>query len=84
MNIYESARRSAAELAYPKQSIQIFESLNGRVLDVFQEIEAWDGWRLMHDPATPRETILAVIREIYRSVCWYDPQSDRRIQNLRI
>ncbi|MGV7212205.1 iron-containing redox enzyme family protein [Bradyrhizobium sp. UFLA05-112] len=48
-----------------------FEELDRRVNEVFANVKAWRGWRMISDPSTPAEHILALVREIFRSVCWY-------------
>ncbi|WP_371422752.1 iron-containing redox enzyme family protein [Tardiphaga sp.] len=48
-----------------------FMELEWRVNNIFADVKHWRGWQLISDPATPREEILALVREIFRSVAWY-------------
>lgn len=56
---------------YSDHAIATFEELDRRVSAIFEEVKAWRGWKAISDPATPREQIVATIREIFRSVVWY-------------
>src|SRR4051812_45801650 len=75
MNVYESASQTAKRTAYPEASLQKFRMLDDKVAEVFKAVEAWEGWQIISDPKTPPATLLAFVREIYRSVCWYQPHT---------
>jgi hypothetical protein len=75
VNVYENASRTAKKSHYPERSLQAFRALDDRVAEVFQAVESWEGWKLIRDPETPPATILAFVRELYRSVCWYQPHT---------
>ncbi|MGV7212209.1 iron-containing redox enzyme family protein [Bradyrhizobium sp. UFLA05-112] len=75
MNVYESASSVASKASYPEEAWQSFRALDHRVSEVFAAVEAWKGWQVIRDPRTPPSTILAFVRELYRSVCWYQPHT---------
>ncbi len=56
---------------YSPEAYATFEELDRRVSDIFSQVQAWRGWRLISDPASPRDRIMALVREIFRSVVWY-------------
>jgi hypothetical protein len=56
---------------YSKEAHRTFNELDRRVQAIFAEIQAWRGWRVIADPATPNDRILSLVREIFRAVCWY-------------
>lgn len=56
---------------YSEEATAAFEQLDAKVKSVFGEVMAWRGWRLMHHANTPRDQIIALIREVFRSVVMY-------------
>ncbi len=48
-----------------------FSALDQKVAVIFAEVQAWRGWALIRSPATPKPQILGLVREIFRSVVWY-------------
>ncbi|WP_439605037.1 iron-containing redox enzyme family protein [Shinella sp.] len=56
---------------YSDHAIRTFENLDQRVTAVFSDVMKWRGWQMINDPTTPREHIIGLVREIFRSVCWY-------------
>lgn len=59
---------------YTPESRAVFAEFDARVAEVFAEVQEWRGWRLIMDSVTPKQDILALCREVFRSVAWY--QSD--------
>lgn len=56
---------------YSADAVKTFAKLDQKVNGVFAEVKNWRGWNLISDPSTPPPRILALVREIFRSVCWY-------------
>jgi hypothetical protein len=56
---------------YSAHAQDTFDELERRVSAVFKTVEAWRGWALVSNPDTPVEQILLLVREIFRSVSWY-------------
>jgi hypothetical protein len=56
---------------YSTEAQRTFEELDSRVQAIFAEVQNWRGWRALSDPATPNDRILAIVREIFRAVSWY-------------
>lgn len=56
---------------YSDEANAAFERLHAKVKSVFSQVTAWRGWSLMHHPDTPRDQIIALIREVFRSVVMY-------------
>src|SRR5262245_51273508 len=56
---------------YSPQAYAVFDELDRRVAAIFADVLAWRGWVMINDPTTPQASILALIREIFRSVVWY-------------
>lgn len=63
--------RPRQDQAYSHEAQAVFRELDERVSSIFQEVMAWRGWQMITDPAVPREDIMALVREIFRSVTWY-------------
>lgn len=59
---------------YSDEALETFNELEQRVAETFEEVRRWRGWKLISDPETSEELLLAIIREIYRAVAMY--QSD--------
>lgn len=59
------------ESFYSDHAVNTFQELDRRVSAVFEEIKLWRGWRDISDPTSPPEHIVAIVREIFRSVVWY-------------
>ena len=68
-------RPTNAQDTYSDEAKAVFEQLDARVSLVYKEVMAWRGWTLISDPETPREQILALVAEIFRSVTWYQPHT---------
>jgi hypothetical protein len=60
-----------ARSTYTQEAEAIFAELDARVSAVFEEVKRWRGWQVVTDPTTPREVIIGLVREIFRSVVWY-------------
>ncbi|AWN36374.1 iron-containing redox enzyme family protein [Methylobacterium radiodurans] len=58
-------------IRYSEAAQATFCELDRRVTEIYEQVREWRGWRLISDPQTPRETILGLVREIIRSVAWY-------------
>lgn len=56
---------------YSDHAVATFEELDRRVSAIFEQVKAWRGWQTISDTATPPEQIVAIVREIFRSVVWY-------------
>lgn len=54
---------------------EIIDQLNARVNSVFEAVQTWRGWINFTDPGTARNRQIAIMREILRSVCWYQPRT---------
>lgn len=61
----------ARSTGYSADAVAVFEELDRRVSAIFAQVQAWRGWRLIASPDTPRDAIMALVREIFRSVVWY-------------
>ena len=57
--------------SYSEDAFAAFQRLDARVKSVFSEVTAWRGWQLMHRSDTSREQIIALVREVFRSVVMY-------------
>lgn len=57
--------------AYSDEAQVVFRELDARVSAIFEEVKAWRGWKMISNPASRREEIMALVREIFRSVTWY-------------
>lgn len=57
--------------SYSDHAVATFEELDRRVFAIFEEVKAWRGWQAISDPATSPDQIVAIVREIFRSVVWY-------------
>jgi hypothetical protein len=66
MNIAVPRSATYSDLAH-----QTFAELDRRVTTIFAEVRVWRGWCAINDPATPKADILALVREIFRAVSWY-------------
>ncbi|MET3614946.1 hypothetical protein ABID16_003289 [Rhizobium aquaticum] len=64
-----SERKHATE--YTEEAYLVFEELDTRVTRIFEDVKAWRGWRLISAGNTPKQEIMALVREIFRSVVWY-------------
>lgn len=62
---------ATAKQIYSAHAQDTFDELERRVSAVFKTVEAWRGWALVSNPDTPVEQILLLVREIFRSVSWY-------------
>lgn len=60
---------------YSLAAREAFRALEYRVDLVFDEVQDWRGWRLLMSPETSREDIVALVREVLRSVGWYHAQT---------
>ncbi|MBS0252704.1 MAG: iron-containing redox enzyme family protein [Proteobacteria bacterium] len=49
--------------------------LEQKVQAVFASVQAWRGWKHFHDPSSPDEALIATMREVLRSVCWYQART---------
>ncbi|MDF2983091.1 MAG: hypothetical protein K0Q69_2863, partial [Devosia sp.] len=67
--------RPRQDQAYSHEAQAVFRELDERVSSIFREVMAWRGWRMITDPAVPREDIMALVREIFRSVTWYQART---------
>lgn len=56
---------------YSGHAIATFEELDRRVSAIFEDVKRWRGWQTINDPSTPPDRIVAIVREIFRSVVWY-------------
>jgi hypothetical protein len=56
---------------YSDKAHETFAELDRRVNNIFASVQDWRGWKLISDPASPRDDILALVREIFRAVSWY-------------
>lgn len=56
---------------YSEEALRTFEELDRRVLKIFGQVKEWRGWKMIGDPAAPRSDIIALVREIFRAVSWY-------------
>lgn len=61
--------------AYSDHAHRTFALLDERVSAIFTDVVRWRGWEMITNPDTPREHILALVREIFRAVCWYQPHT---------
>jgi len=57
--------------AYSPEANATFEELDRRVNEVFRQVQEWRGWKMVSNPETRPEQLLALVREIFKSVCWY-------------
>ncbi|WFU07442.1 iron-containing redox enzyme family protein (plasmid) [Rhizobium sp. CB3171] len=56
---------------YSEEARELFQALDRRVAAIFEEVQKWRGWTLISSSDTPKPQILALVREIFRSVVWY-------------
>jgi hypothetical protein len=61
--------------AYSEEAHAAFEKLDAKVKAIFNQVLAWRGWQLAQSPATPKEKIVALVREVFRSVAMYQPHT---------
>lgn len=56
---------------YSPEAHAAFERLDAEVKAVFGEVLQWRGWQFAQNPATPKDQIIALVREVFRSVAMY-------------
>ncbi len=56
---------------YSAEAEEAFAVLDARVGEIFEEIVAWRGWRLVTDRSADPHAFRAVVREIFRAVHMY-------------
>jgi hypothetical protein len=56
---------------YSEEAHAAFERLDTKVKSVFCEVKSWRGWQFANAPGASREQIVALVREIFRSVVMY-------------
>jgi hypothetical protein len=61
----------AKSTTYSLEAYRTFEELDRRVTKILGDVQEWRGWRKIIDPATPKADIIALVREIFRAVSWY-------------
>jgi len=55
----------------PEVKSTIVEYLDNQIVEVMSDIHASEVWKCMNDPATPKETIHGIMREINLEIYWY-------------
>jgi hypothetical protein len=64
-----------AGAGYSELAYQTFEELDLRVSNCFERVKLSRAWALIADEETPTPRIVALLREIFRAVCWYQPHT---------
>jgi hypothetical protein len=75
MNVYQAVEKSGRTSNNSREATETFNRLDDQVRAVFAEIQDWEGWRSIMDPDTPNAIVMAFVREMYRSICWYQPHT---------
>jgi Iron-containing redox enzyme len=66
---------AAVRHQYSAEAHRAFDQLDRRVDGVFEQMKAWRGWQLFVHPETHHDQMLGMIREILKSVTWYQPHT---------
>jgi hypothetical protein len=56
---------------YSPEAWATFNELDRRVSAIYAEVIEWEGWKTISKPDVPTQEIFALVKEIFRSVAWY-------------
>jgi hypothetical protein len=64
-----------SESKYSHEALETFAELDRRVDACFERVKSSRPWLLFADPRTPVKQVLSLVREIFRSISWYQPHT---------
>jgi hypothetical protein len=65
----------ATRARYTDDARDVLQLLDRRVDDVLADVRRMPAWRAVTDPATPDADVIAIMREVFRAVTWYQPRT---------